>query len=135
MEEVKFRAWDKIEKRMCMVTKIDWIEGKVVLSHGEPFKAFIDNHEEYERDIDDVKLMKYIGETDKNNKDIYESDIIKYSYSALHRYGCNIITEVRYLEKNTGFYPFVIQTYGKINIEKIKVIGNKYQNGELLKEE
>jgi len=122
MEEVKFRAWDKIEKRMCFVTRIDWVEENITLSY---YDTFTNNYKEYERDIDDVELMQYTGETDKNNKEIYESDIIYFEYD----YG-KYKSVVNF--KNGCFD---IGVYNWTQAEFIEVIGNKYKNPKLLKEE
>lgn len=72
-------------------------------------------------------LMQCTGLKDKNGKLIYESDILKDKYNALHTISWN---PKCFYEADTfavaGFYS-AIQ-------EDMEVIGNIYENGELLNE-
>ena len=131
MKDIKFRAWDLIEAKMCLVTKIDWIEENVVLSYGEPFT---EEHEEYERFIHDIKLMQYTGLKDKNGKEIYEGDIIEYedyTHGAVifgtqptNRAVMKWNKEGRYILRGQGFI---------ITPKECEVIGNKYKNPDLMR--
>ena len=72
MREIKFRAWDKVEKAMRGVIAIDFRDGTVnlikVFSDGKPGN--------YWRDLSNVVLMEYIGIKDALGKEIYEGDVI-----------------------------------------------------------
>lgn len=127
---MKFRAWDKIECKMGFVVGIDWIEEKVVLSYNKPFA---ENHEVYERDFNDVELMKKTDFADNQNQSIYEGDILldeEYEdYRLLVEFlgGKFVITVPNIEQDDTGMdiidLPFDV----------IKVIGDKYRTPELLK--
>lgn len=65
MREIKFRAWDKEKKRM-----LEWDKYKEEICQAIP----VDCGDEWtERCI----VMQFTGLTDKNDKEIYEGDIVK----------------------------------------------------------
>ena len=74
-------------------------------------------------DISKYKLLQYTGLKDKNGKEIYEGDIVKTSLS--HMFRSNIY-EVKYYENR--FTPDDI-----CDKEDVEVIGNIFENEELLK--
>ena len=65
MYEIKFRAWDKNHKEMTYITDLYWFEQEGV--HDGGGNGHYANYE----------LMPFIGISDKNNKDIYDGDILK----------------------------------------------------------
>lgn len=74
------------------------------------------------------KLMQYTGLRDKNGKEIYEGDVVLYL-------NCTNDAEkaaVRYYEDDAGFYPFGGCTCGDSRASSPEVIGNIYENPELL---
>ena len=111
--EIKFRAWDAIEKEM-------------VYGLTEMLKRWDEN-------IDDLlcmDLMEYTGLKDKNEEEIYEDDIIKESNSI----GIIVYNEDGFEIKwhnDNDFYNSVL----KIHHLHLEIIGNVYENQELLKGE
>ena len=95
--------------------------------------------------IDQIEIMQYTGLKDKNGKEIYEGDIIEYKYDS----GSTFIGELvfgDYLKQTSdmncriiGFYLRGIDIDGQDwytdfpKVNHIEVIGNIYENPELLK--
>ena len=126
MREIKFRAWDKINKRMLGYERIDKLEfGKDGLEI-----LYADNGRGY--CIGDFVLMQYTGLKDKNGKEIYEDDIllpVELHDSNLHCYknGKGIPVVIKY-DSHRTFYNT------PCDIGNWEVIGNIHENPELLKE-
>lgn len=110
----KFRAWDKLKNQMTVDLLISF-DGEVLDTRTIPFS--IVNEE--------VIIMQYTGLKDKNGKEIYENDIIETKgYVTVVRYEAPKFC-CRYDKGNAemmDFDPF----------EECEVIGNVYQNSELL---
>ena len=120
MREIKFRAWDKLNKEMFNVESINFQERRV-------YKDTVSY-----RKFNDIELMEYTELKDKNEKEIYEGDIL------FDRFG-----EIYYkvIFKNGSFraefegdfdeYSFDLID---VNLQWCEVVGNIYENPELLGE-
>lgn len=106
MREIKFRAWNG--ERMKEVLTWGFNEG------------FISTPKETSPQ-EDFKVMQYTGLKDKNGKEVYEGDIVEYS---------NWIDET-----GSQFSNILIEDITKIpdiDFEYCKIIGNRFENPELL---
>ena len=150
MREVKFRAWDKEFNIMCGSDDIMWFDefitslGKVVELREEHSYVGSSFH------FDDVSrkrvLMQYTGLKDKNGVEIYEGDIVSgdsYEATMLKHWGADVeVSAERYLIKyhDASFKIFdskgnrlaVLNHHVSSKVEKLEVIGNIYENPELL---
>jgi len=117
MREIKFRAWDKDKKRMVKVKSIHFmeLESCIVVN---PFEFISLEH---------VEIMQYTGLKDKNGVEIYEGDILSY-------FGFEY--EVIFEESAFGWYEggqfYAFAEMAIDEIAKTKIIGNRYENPELL---
>lgn len=136
MNNLKFRAWDKANKEMLKIDVIDFfLKGiRVLENDGSCFSM----------KFADVEIMQSTGFHDKNGVEIFEGDIINSGY--LFK-GSPFEEEDEYEEEkgvvtffNCGFN---IEFKNHINLfidiilscEDLEVIGNIYENKELLENE
>ena len=112
--EIKFRAWNEVSEKM-----LNWNE----FLNTNMKNTFI------APESTGLILMQYTGLHDKNGKEIYEGDILK-SIQWNNIYLVKYIGTAFYLcrKRNKGFNK--ITTWN--NTEKSEIIGNIYDNPELL---
>ena len=126
MREIKFRAWLKGKKIMGEVLGIDILHKEIFFSNED-----VDCYEH--TDFKDIELMQYTGLKDKNNKEIYEGDIVK--LRANHGIGV-----IKYSDEWGAFVveyikPRPLAVLGMNYYEEdIEILGNIYENPELLGE-
>ena len=121
----KFRAWDKVDKKLKQVYSIDFDENGEIQSIKDEYTKPNEMYAMFE--IEYFELMQSTGLKDKNGTEIYEGDIIKNSYDEI--YTVKWFDAAFYLEEkyNGGF------DYHELHLEdNKKVIGNIYENPELL---
>jgi len=130
MREIKFRAWNILDKHMLFDVDL-WN-----IKYGEIFPHTPDQR--------CLELMQYTGFKDKNSKEIYEGDYVRFSI-------------FDYNDLDTGYTGYVVWAGSRFMIwkhydneyygsnggfdldevcgqdDEIEVIGNRYENPELLK--
>lgn len=128
MRVPKFRAWDKLGNIMLPVGDIDTSYKLVYLEEDNGYRC--------ERDFDEIELMQFTELKDKNGKEIYEGDIVK--YKSKKGTFTDIATYSKFyaffgLKDDTGdlicSFDWLLENVGKDGFE---VIGNIYENTELL---
>lgn len=103
---------------MFQVSVIDF--AGIEIRKGEP--SFISKKDDGCYLLEDAELMLFTGLEDKNNKDIYEGDIIIGDWFYIEP---TVITDLRvYFYNDVEYCPS----------ENTEVIGNIYQNPEMVKE-
>ncbi len=108
MREIKFRAWVKFESGNWGMLDNDNLQEWTLedLTDNDP----------------DTKLMQYTGIKDKNGKEIYEGDVVKKS-------GAN--WQITYSD---GSFRLDNRIPLSTEAKDCEVIGNLYENPELLEE-
>ena len=134
MREIKFRVWHPDEGNMyyfnCFKEITDW--------QADDF---------YRADNTDdacVDFMQFTGLHDENGKEIYEGDIIEFSYDMFVGNFDTFVAKGKVVFEEGAFYVEAFEnertTEGEayllysINLDTIEVIGNIYENKELLNE-
>ncbi|WP_286149674.1 YopX family protein [Romboutsia ilealis] len=136
MREIKFRAWDEEDKRM-------YCDDKVIVT----FSGFLE--EVYVRrnstvdELIDYKLMQYSGIKDIEGKEIYEGDIVEFLDEEVNYSHCGVeydefinIGKVIFSHDELMGWDITNRNMDLEEVwhyrEYIKVIGNIYENPELL---
>ena len=123
MREIKFRAWDKENKKMIYdiiqyfikEDELNGCDGYVL-----DFAGWLEHY----------PVMQYTGLKDKNGREIYEEDIIKNECGA---YGL-----ITWLDDKASIgitQGWCHPIYGNPSPTESEIIGNIYENPELLKGE
>ena len=88
MREIKFRCWDKENKEMLDVEYLHWDDCT------REFSIRTTMYTDY-FDIEDMILMQYTGQKDKNEKEIYENMIINKKYIVVYEFGKFILKDIQ----------------------------------------
>jgi len=143
MRQIKFRAWDARERKMYTPGKGDTFFTKL-------FYDALGNLEEYEQGMNTIKhgsistsgsytyepekdnlLLQWTGLVDGEGKEIYEGDILDSKYERDHFE----LVVIKWNEECACFSASTIDGTSAISLTSIewtRVVGNIYQNPELL---
>ena len=131
MKELKFRAWDTKYKGWCTHFVID--------NYGNAHSIFgtissIEDNQRYWKEH--VVIMQFTGLYDRHGKEIYDGDIVKFSgYYFGDTYEKESVEAVYWNHKEKS-YSYNFQNIGfQEGPTWCEVIGNIFDNPELMKEE
>lgn len=118
---LKFRAWDKIEKSMSDVFSIN---------------ELAENTYPMEYSLMNYDIMQFTGLLDKPGKEIYEGDIVTGNLF----FNGGTLPTMGQIKWDDGFAAFCLLNLGGNTLlhnhdrTSFKIIGNIYENPELLEE-
>ena len=129
MREVKYKAYWHESKLMTLVYTIDFLQGGIRVSDGCAHTGWAGR---------DCTLRQYTGLKDSHGNEIYEGDIIEAVFELFDGELKNIMDRGVVVKKD---YAFQVHTFKghheplheweKLS-EELKVVGNIYENPELL---
>jgi uncharacterized phage protein (TIGR01671 family) len=132
--EIKFRTWDRQNKQFAEWTNrdpfFDTSSGRIFF-----WERVRREDGSYDGDIilqdfgDRFVLQQYTGLQDRDGKDIYEGDILEYQSSDSEFSTCIVRWTQEYEDNHPGFV--ITNNYSQYG--KPKIIGNIFENPELIK--
>lgn len=135
MREIKFRVWDGYE--MFYGDVIEWVDGKLC------YHSDLDSFYEGCPPVKEEYVMQYTGLKDKNGKEIFCGDILKYfnAKGEPNRYPYHEVlyqeTKARYALRSIGSpdknpHAFV-RKCANFDSSRWEVVGNIHEHPSLLK--
>ena len=137
----KFRAWDKENKIMLVVNNICnlfWDSKFIECYEVVPDPKGKHEYELIDRriDLEDAILMQSTGLFDKNDKEIFESDIVEWE----HKDTGQLVRGIVKYDTELGFWGMTdvrfndLRAIGYLANQKVTVLGDIYENKELVEE-
>jgi hypothetical protein len=122
MRTIKFRAWDSEINKMVSEFDHNYI---ISADYGDLCCGKFDHYKDYQ----ELALMQFTGLKDKNGKEIYDGDILtlpNMGKGTIEWYHCGFILR---LQSEIIWQQLLFNVVGHYTI-----IGNIYQNPELIKQ-
>ena len=120
MRNTKYKAWSKCCQDFLNITGFECVNGEITgIIHDGDYVGY---------DKDDITLLQYIGINDVDDKEIYEGYVVR-CWGGEHCQGYWQYDETITIDSINN--PFAILSLTES--ENIEIVGNIYENPELLK--
>lgn len=135
MRPIKFRAWDKKEKKWLLGYEYPNLGGFSMFGETMMMGEYAGLLSSYFPDrIEDIVLMQFTGLHDKNGKPVYEGDIVKGTFANGIGSFQEMIGDIFYNQQRA---EFAVQAASHPDNQwsipqNCEIIGNVYENPELL---
>ena len=126
--EIKFRAYHKERKEMFEIASIDFEEKKAALSNGIIKLLNVD--------FKQFELLQYTGLKDKNDKEIYEGDIVLIKLDETSTWHKTVVgfKKGAFIANLIDKEDYVYIFHHGFTGDDFEIIGNVYENKNLLEE-
>lgn len=142
MRPIKFRAWNIKDKRMFQLDSLvfdSYSENLIGIVELVNFgigeidgKDFL-RKEKHQWKFSEVELMQFTGLLDKNGKEIFEGDIVRYDNEKNCLVRWSEIQARFVMDKiNGGKIIESFYNFNEVIAQDLEIIGNIYENPELL---
>ena len=121
MREIKYRAYSLKDKKVYPVWGFQFFDGSMAINiYG------LDQTQDEYVDAKYFEIMQFTGLKDRNNKEIYEGDILKASNRPQ-------LYVVDWIKSMAAWFPFCKEEITMAGFEPVEIMGNIHQTPELLK--
>ena len=142
----RYRTWIKTEKRMIEtddLLDIDYENTEIVTQQVYFENGLPDDRDIYCYDFDDIVLMQSTGLVGKNGKEIFDGDIVRTTrflgradeIGGFYEYEKDYVGVVKVLEGSWVIDTGIVAVRLWSEIDESEVLGNIYENPELLEDE
>ena len=125
---MRFRVWDTVKKAMSEVQAIVFTEEKVYPIYFKEIRRYIP--------FSEAVLMQSTGLLDKNGREIFEGDIVEWE----HKDTGQLVRGIVKYDTELGFWGMTdvrfndLRAIGYLANQKVTVLGDIYENKELVEE-
>lgn len=129
IREIKYKAWNRLTNQMCLVRLIRYADD----GYHKTVGVYLVGDTKLYIHGEDCLLLQYTDRYDKNNKEVYDGDILEYDgfwgLKVEYEAGCFWIRDLHELKHESTIINLPIHEFALHNWQ---VIGNIYENPELL---